>query len=90
MALPAGEADHQIALVEFRMTGVLDTADSATGHHFADLYRRGVGRCIAHAPAHVRIQRQVQGFQQHLAVFEIRQRFALQTEVFRSRRAHRT
>ncbi|MNZ40536.1 hypothetical protein D3C78_580580 [compost metagenome] len=89
VALPTGGTDHQITFLKLRIERTLDPADSAPGHDFADFHRRGVGRCVTHASAHVGIQRQENGLEQHLTVGELRQRHPLHAEVFRCWRADR-
>ncbi|MND81649.1 hypothetical protein D3C80_734530 [compost metagenome] len=72
VALPTGGTDHQVTFLKLRIQRTLDPADSAPGHDFADFHRCGVGRCVTHAPAHVGIQRQENGLEQHLTVGQVR------------------
>ncbi|MNI48075.1 hypothetical protein D3C73_1026230 [compost metagenome] len=72
VALPTGGTDHQVTFLKLRIQRTLDPADSAPGHDFADFHRCGVGRCVTHASAHVGIQRQENGLEQHLTVGQVR------------------
>ena len=74
---------------EFSLFGRDDLADSAALHHLADVDRLGVGRRIAHAPAHVWVEREPFGPQQHLARPRLRHRKFLQPEIGRLRLADR-
>ncbi|MNN36955.1 hypothetical protein D3C81_1508740 [compost metagenome] len=89
MALPPRGAHYQIAFLKLGIERALDATDSATGHYIADFYRSGVGRCVAHASAHVGVQRQVKRLEQHLAISQVGQCDPLQAEILRRRRAHR-
>ncbi|KAG1585967.1 hypothetical protein G6F46_014812 [Rhizopus delemar] len=64
--LPAGLGQHPFTGLEIRMVGRLHTCHGATHHGLADLDRFGIGRRIAHAAAHIGIQREIHGAQQHL------------------------
>ena len=58
-----------------------DLADGAAFHHLADRDRLGIGRRVAHAPAHVGIERQPQRAQQHLAGPRRRDRHLLDAKI---------
>ncbi len=66
-----------------------DLADGAGFHHLADADGLGVGRRIAHAPAHVGVEREPFRLQQHLTRPGLRHGKFLQPEVGRLRLAHR-
>ena len=51
----------------------------------ADRDRRGVGRRIAHAATHVRIERQPQCAQQHLALARLADRHLFQAKTIETR-----
>ena len=78
--LPAGLGHHQVPGGEAFGTGLHDLADGAADHDGADLDRGRVGWRVAHAPAHVGVQRQPPGPQQHLARRRGRHRRVLQPE----------
>ena len=59
-------------------------ADRAADHDRAEFHRRRVGRRVAHPSAHVGIERQVDGAQQHLARAGLRKRNLLDAEVIGS------
>ena len=42
------------------MPGFHDPADSATDHHVSDFHGRRIGRPIAHATAHIGVERQIE------------------------------
>ena len=65
--LPAEPVLDDVADLEAGMVRFHDLADSAAGHHLADADRRRVGSGVAHAPAHVGIERHVDDTHQHLA-----------------------
>ena len=65
---PAGEADDPVALLETLELRGDHARDSATHHGLADLDRRRIGGRIAHPSAHVRVERQEDSPQQHLAI----------------------
>ena len=88
MGLPARVGRDKIADREVRIVGSSDLADRARDHHLADLDRRRVGRRIAHAAAHVRVEREPDGAQQNLAGTGLRHREFFQAKVLRLRLAH--
>ena len=81
MCLPAGARQHDIALGEGGIVGGDHLVDGARFHHAPDRHRRGVGRPVAHAPAHIGIERQPDRAQQHLAVAGRRYRHVFDAEV---------
>ena len=56
-------------------------ADRAALHHAADRHRLGVGRPVAHAPAHVGIEREPDGAQEDFARAGRRHRTFLEAEI---------
>ena len=60
------------------MPGGLDAADRAAAHRLAEGHGFGVRRPLAHPAAHVRVERQVDGAQQHLALRGLRARRLLE------------
>jgi hypothetical protein len=56
-------------------------ADRAADHDLAQRHRLGIGGRIAHAPAHIRIQREIDGAQQDLPGPDLRHGLGLQAEV---------
>ena len=66
VALPAARAQHDVADVVAGLVGLNDLGDGAALHHAADLDRLGIGRRVAHAAAHIGIERQVERPQQHI------------------------
>ena len=57
--LPAETVLDDVAHLETGMVGLDDLADRAARHHLADADRGRVGRRVAHAPAHVGVERKV-------------------------------
>ena len=75
IALPAGCATARCRPWRNRGCSRLTTsADRAAFHHAVDRHRRGIGRSVAHATAHIGIERQPDRAQQHLAVTRRRHR----------------
>ena len=72
--LPAAHAEHEVAGRELRVVRAHHLADGAAGHDLADADRLGVGLRVAHAPAHVRVEREPERAQQHLARAGLRDR----------------
>ena len=87
MGLPAGAAEHDVALLVLVIVRGRDLAHRAGFDHLVDADRLGVGRRIAHASAHVGIEREPFGAQQHLPGPGLRHRKFLQAEVGRLRLA---
>ena len=90
IALPAAVGENQIARLVIRVLRGFNARDGAADQHVADRHRRGVGRRIAHAATHVRVERQVERAQQHLAGRCFRNNAFLQQEVVRRWRTNRT
>ena len=88
MGLPAGAAEHDVALLVLVIVGGRDLAHRAGFHHLVDADRLGVGRRIAHASAHIGIEREPFGAQQHLPGSGLRNRKFLEAEVGSFRLAH--
>ena len=65
--LPAQPILDDVAHLEVGVVGLDHLADGAAGHDLADADGRRIGRRIAHAPAHVGIEREVDDAHQHLA-----------------------
>ena len=65
--LPAAHAEREVAGREFRVVRAHHLADDAAGHDLADADRLGIGLRIAHAPAHVGVEREPERAQQDLA-----------------------
>ena len=83
MGLPAGARQHDVALGKAGIVRGDHLAHRAAFHHAADRHRRRIGRPVAHAPAHIGIERQPDGAQQHLALAGRRRRVFLDAEVGR-------
>ena len=81
--LPARARQHDVALGESRIVGGRDLAHRAAFHHAADRHRLRIGRPVAHAPAHIGIERQPDRAQQHLASAGGRHGIFLDAEVGR-------
>src|SRR5438309_8758949 len=69
------------------MPGLDDFADRLSNHDLADVDALRVAFRIAHAPAHVRVEREPQIPDQHLAVAALGQRRALDAEIVFAYRA---
>ena len=89
VALPAGLAEHQVAGFEIGVLRGFDARDGATDHHLADRDRRGVGRRVAHATAHIRVEREVERAQQQLPGGRRRKHALFKAEIVRRRRTVR-
>jgi hypothetical protein len=87
--LPAAIADDEVAGREAVEVGFDHLAHRAAGHHLADRDRRRVRRRVAHAAAHVGIERQIDGAGEQFARPWLRRRALLEPEVVRSRPALR-
>src|SRR2546430_1993826 len=68
VALPAIVADDEVAGLEGRVGRLDHLADGAAHHHLAEVDRLRVRASLAHAAAHVRIEREVDRPTEHLAV----------------------
>ena len=79
--LPTGLRQHPLARLEVGMVGRLHARHGASHHRLADLDGFGIGRRVAHAAAHIGVQRQVHGTQQHLAGAGLRDVPGFQTEI---------
>ena len=73
VGLPAGVGEHLVAGRDALRARLDDLAHRAADHDVADLDGRGVGLGVAHPPAHVGVQREVERAQQHLALAHLRQ-----------------
>src|SRR3989442_5871485 len=71
------------------MPGLDDFTDRLSNHDLADVDALHVAFRIAHAPAHVRVEREPQVPDQHLAVAALGQRTALDAEIVFAHRALR-
>jgi hypothetical protein len=60
-----------IAFGEGGVTAVDHDTRRAANHHLVQLLRRRVALRVIHAPAHVRIERQIVVLDQHLAIAKI-------------------
>ena len=80
MGLPAGVAQHHVAHLKASSLRFQYAANGAAYHHAAHRYRLGVRRAIAHAAAHVRVQREVKRLQEHFAFARRGHRPILETE----------
>ena len=89
VGLPAVRAEHDVARGKAVEVRGHDLADRAALHHLPDGDRRGVGRRIAHPPAHVGIERQPKRAQQHLARPRLRDRHFLDAKIALFRLADR-
>src|SRR5690606_11226953 len=87
--LPAAAGEHDVSFLPVRVAGGDDLADRAAFHDFADLDRLGVGAGGAHAAAHIRVEGQINGFQQHLAFARRRDGSTFQLEMALVRHALR-
>ncbi|KOT02711.1 hypothetical protein DM50_3748 [Burkholderia mallei] len=67
VVLPAGVRQHEIAVAERGHARRDDAAHRSAHHHAAELDGRSIRGRVAHAAAHVRIERQPDRAQQHLA-----------------------
>ncbi|MNT52464.1 hypothetical protein D3C72_1894920 [compost metagenome] len=81
VVLPAGLRQHPFARLELRMVGRLDPRHRAAHHGLPDLHRLGVRRRVAHAAAHIGIQRQIDRAQQHLTGARLRHLARFQAEI---------
>src|SRR5207247_981706 len=89
VALPAIVADDEVAGLEGRVARLDHLADGAAHHHLAEVDRLRVRASLAHAAAHVRIEREVDRPTEHLAVAGPRHRRLDEHEVVRTRRSGR-
>src|SRR5665811_2317700 len=64
---PTAVGEDEVTGHEIGVPGFDDFTDSAALHDIADLDRGRIRLCGAHASAHVRVERQVDGAQQHFA-----------------------
>src|ERR1700759_1796239 len=79
--LPAGAGEPDLALGKARMVRGDPLTHRAALHHAADRHRRRIGRAVAHASAHIGIERQPDGAQQNLALARHRHRSFLDAEI---------
>src|ERR1043165_2866736 len=89
MGLPAGVAEHDIALLELVIVGGGDLIHRPALHHVIDADWLCVGRRVAHAPAHVGIERKPFRLEKHLSWPGLRYGKVLKTEIGGLRLAHR-
>jgi len=89
IALPAAVGENQITGLVIRVPRGFDARDGTADQHITDRDRCGVGRCIAHAAAHVGVERQVERAQQNLTVAGFGNRCFLKVEILGGRRADR-
>ena len=87
--LPAQPLLDDVAGLEVGVVRLDHLADRAAGHDLADADRRRVGGGIAHAPAHVGIERQVDDAHEDLAGPGLRRRHFLDAEIGFGRLARR-
>jgi hypothetical protein len=87
--LPAEGCQHGVAQGETRVLRRDDLADGLADHHLADLDRRHIRFRVAHATAHVGIERQPAVANQNLARAGRRDRRVDETEVLLGHRAPR-
>ncbi len=87
--LPAAIGEDQGPLREFGVARLDHARHRAAGHDSADLDRFGVGRRVAHPPAHIGIEGEEQGAQQHLARARPGNRTGFEAEVGGLRRTLR-
>jgi len=85
--LPAAVAEHPFTGFIVRVIRLLNAADRAAHHHRPDLHRRRVGWRIAHAAAHIRVQRQPDGTEQDLPISQRRNSTLLQAKIIGNRGA---
>src|SRR5581483_1166457 len=79
--LPAERREDVLALLQLRIPGLQHFAHRLPHHHLAQLDALGVALRVAHAAAHVRVEREPQVAHQHLALGGRRQRRLLHAEV---------
>ncbi len=87
---PAVVPGHEIAHGERGIARLDDLADGVADHRLADRHRRRVRRLVAHPPAHVGIEREIEGTAQDIAVSDGRRRCLDNLEVVRPRAADGT
>jgi hypothetical protein len=79
--LPSAHANDLVAGVEAGVFRRHHLAGGAADHHLIERLRRGVALRVAHAAAHVRIERQPIVTDQHLSISEIGDRRFNELEV---------
>ena len=81
VCLPAGARQHDVALGKGGIVGRDHLADGAAFHHAIDRHRLRIGRPVAHAAAHVGIERQPDGAQEDFSGARCRNGAILKAEV---------
>jgi len=81
IVLPAAEGQHPFADGELRIVRYGDAAHRGADHHRIHRDRRRIGRRVAHAAAHVGIEREMDGTQQNLPCAGHRSRGFFEPEV---------
>jgi hypothetical protein len=81
MRAPADPSLHKLAFAVAVVARRQDFGNNFAFHHLAKLDRRGVGFGIVHPPSHIRLERQVLGLEQKLAIGGIGQRSGLEAKI---------
>ena len=87
VVLPAAAAGHDLARGEAGEIGAHHLTDRAAGHDLAERHRLRIGRPLVHPPAHVRVEREIDRPDEHLAGAGLGNRRLLEPEILRPRAA---